>query len=274
MATRTDPAKTEIGIVPISPRIGAEVCGVDLSQPLAEDQVAAIRQALLAHHVIFFRDQPLEIEQLKRLGRSFGPLYIHSGVSGLIDHPEVLRIHADGASTYVAGEDWHSDLSCDPAPPMGSILYLQTVPGIGGDTLFANMHAAYDALSERMKAHLKGLHAVHDGARVFAAFSDPARRFPRSRHPVIQTHRETGRKAIYVNRQFTSHIEGLPRDESDALLAYLYAHCMKPRFQARFRWERHSIAFWDNRAAQHMEIWDYFPEIRSGYRVIIADEDA
>ena len=274
MATALRSSESGIAVHPLSPVIGAEISGIDLRQPLAAEDVARLRRALLDHNVIFFRDQPLDFEDMKRVGRAFGALHIHSGVAGLPDHPEIVRIHADGASKYVAGEDWHSDLTCDPVPPMGSLLCLHTVPEVGGDTAFANMYAAYESLSDRMKAHLDGLTAVHDGARVFAAFSPPDKSFPKSRHPVVRTHPETRRKALFVNKQFTAHIEGLPRDESEALLAYLHAHCAKPQFQVRFRWQKHSIAFWDNRAAQHTAIWDYFPQIRSGYRVTIAGDGA
>lgn len=273
MATLLRDSPAAITVHPLTPVIGAEICGVDLSQPLSPNDVGSLRAALLEHLVIFFRDQPLGLDDLKRVGRAFGDLHIHSGVAGLPDHPEVVRIHADGGSRYVAGEDWHSDLTCDAVPPMGSLLYLHTVPDHGGDTAFASMYAAYDALSDRMKDHLAGLFALHDGARVFAAFSPPGKTFPRTRHPVVRTHPETGRKALFVNRQFTSHIEGLARDESDALLGYLHAHCAKLAFQARFRWRPHSIAFWDNRAAQHSAIWDYFPQVRSGYRVTIAGDE-
>ncbi|MET0271119.1 MAG: TauD/TfdA family dioxygenase [Sphingomonas sp.] len=266
-------APAPITVTPLTPVIGAEIGGVDLTAPLTEATADALARALDAHLVIFFRDQPVSFEDMKRLGRAFGDLHIHSGVAGLPDHPDVVRIHADGGSRFVAGEDWHSDLTCDPVPPMGSILYLHTVPDTGGDTAFASMYAAYDGLSDRMKAHLDGLFALHDGARVFAAFSPPGKTFPKTRHPVIRTHPRTGRKAIFVNKQFTAHIEGLPRDESDALLAYLHAHCAKLQYQARFRWRPHSIAFWDNRCAQHSAIWDYFPHVRSGYRVTVAGDE-
>jgi taurine dioxygenase len=272
MATALRSSESAIAVHALTPVIGAEIAGVDLRRPLEAGEIATIRRALLDHAVVFFRDQPLDFEDMKRVGRYFGELHIHSGVPGLADHPEIVRIHADGASRYVTGEDWHSDLSCDPVPPMGSMLCLHTVPDVGGDTAFANMYAAYEALSDRLKAYLDGLYAIHDGARVFASLSPPDKVFPRSRHPIVRTHPETRRKALFVNRQFTAHIDGVPRDESEAVLTYLYAHCAKPQFQARFRWQRHSIAFWDNRAAQHTAIWDYFPRIRSGYRVTIAGE--
>ena len=265
-------ASDGIEITPLTPHLGGEISGVDLTKPLNDGQVAALRKALLDHGVIFFRDQPLDFEQLKQLGRYFGELHIHSGVAGLPEHPEIVRIHADAESKFVAGEDWHSDLTCDPVPPLGSALALHTIPPCGGDTAFASMYAAYEALSPRMKAYLDGMQALHDGARVFAAFSPPDKKFPKSEHPVVRTHPETGRKALFVNKQFTEKLLGVPKDESDAVLRFLVAHCARPEFQARFKWRQHSIALWDNRAVQHSAIWDYFPQVRSGFRVTIAGD--
>ena len=182
-------------------------------------------------------------------------------------HPEVTVIHADETSTYVAGENWHSDMTCDAEPPLGSILNLHTGPETGGDTVFSSMYAAYDALSDRMKAHLDGLKAVHDAAVGFGSITAEGMKLPHSVHPVIRTHPVTGRKAIFVNQGFTTSIEGLPADESRALLDYLFVHVQRPQFQCRFGWRPHSIAFWDNRSVQHSAIWDYFPSRRSGYRV-------
>jgi taurine dioxygenase len=163
-------------------------------------------------------------------------------------------------------------MSCDEAPPMGSILYLHTIPPVGGDTVFSNMYAAYDALSDRMKAYLEGLTAVHDAVVGFGGITPEGMKLPRHSHPVIRTHPVTGKKCIYVNRGFTTHIEGIPAIESRAILNYLYEHVQHPMFQCRFRWQQHSIAFWDNRCAQHSAIWDYFPQRRSGYRVQILGE--
>lgn len=262
-----------IEIRPLTVRIGAEVSGVDLSKPLPEAQLREVGRALAEHQVIFFRDQTLDFESHKALGRQFGPLVVHSGVAGIDGHPEIVAIHSDADSKYVAGENWHSDLTCDAAPPMGSILYLHTVPATGGDTLFASMYAVYDALSPRMKAYLDGLSAVHDGEHVYRPIvNDPAKTFPTSTHPVVRTHPVTGRKALFVNPSYVTHIVGVPKVESDAILAFLYAHVGNPNFQVRFRWTPGAVAFWDNRCTQHMAVWDYFPETRSGYRVTIGGE--
>jgi taurine dioxygenase len=255
--------------------IGAEIGNVDLSQPLDEAAFVAIREAFEAHQVIFFRDQDISIERHKELGQRFGELVAHPNDPGLEGHPEVMIIHADASSKRVAGETWHSDVSCDEEPPMGSILRLFTIPETGGDTLFASMYAAYEALSEPMKDFLQGLTAIHDGApyyrRVNALLGrqDGGRDYPRAEHPLVRTHPVTGRKAIFVNELFTTGLVGLSQAEADAILGFLFRHVQRGDFQCRFRWRKNSMAFWDNRCTQHLAIWDYFPETRSGYRVTI-----
>ena len=180
------------------------------------------------------------------------------------DDDRVRRFHFDEYSEEVSGNVWHTDQSCAPVPPLASILYNHTLPPDGGgDTLFASMYAAYDALSERMKTHLEGLTALHDGVRVFGEGT------PRATHPVVVRHPESGRKLLYVNESFTIRIEELPPAESRHLLAFLVEHCTQPEWTCRFRWRPHSIAMWDNRCAQHRAISDYLPNVRSGYRMQI-----
>jgi len=262
-----------LDVRPLTLRIGAEIHGVDLTAPLGNRVVSELHDALAEHQVIFFRDQHLDHDSHKAFGRVFGELAIHSGVSGLADHPEIVAIHADANSKNVAGENWHSDLTCNAEPPMGSILYIHTSPETGGDTLFASMYAAYDALSPRMKTYLEGMEAVHDGDHVYRPlFPDVDRRYPCSTHPIVRTHPVTGRKGLFVNSSYTTHIVGVDKLESDAILGFLYQHCANPNFQVRFRWRPHSVAFWDNRCTQHMAIWDYFPQTRSGFRVTIAGD--
>ncbi len=263
-----------ISVRPLTQRIGAEIEGVDLSVPLDARQIEAIRSALTTHQVIFFRDQAgLTNEAHKGFGRLFGELAIHSGVAGLQDHPEIVAIHADANSKYIAGEDWHSDLTADAEPPMGSILYLHTVPETGGDTLFASMTAAYQALSDKMKTYLDGLVAIHDADHVYRPlFPDLDRRYPCNDHPVVRRHPVTGDKALFVNSSYTTRIKGVSKAESDAILQYLYVHCTNPNFQVRFRWTPHAVAFWDNRCTQHLAVWDYFPQTRSGFRVTVAGD--
>ena len=214
----------------LTPTIGAEISGVDLARPLTNRQFDEIHQALMENLVIFFRDQELSVEQHKAFGARFVKLNVHPNApKGLSDHPEILVIKADESSKRVAGEAWHSDVSCDEEPPMGSILYIKQCPPKGGDTLFANMYAAYDALSDRMKAYLDGLTALHDGEQTYRGLYAnlgvaDKQTYPRAEHPVVRTHPVTGKKALYVNRGFTRFLIGVPRDESDAMLAYLYQH--------------------------------------------------
>jgi taurine dioxygenase len=264
-----------IQATPTTPHIGAEIAGIDLSRPLGNRQVDELHDALAAHQVLFFRDQQLDHDSAKAFGRHFGDLHIHPNTPGPDGHPEILPIHADANSKRVAGERWHSDVSCDPEPPLGSILYLHTVPPVGGDTLFASQYAAYEALSPRLQTYLAGLTAFHDGGPSYRATNakigvpETGRVYPSANHPVVRTHPVTGRKALYVNRGFTQRINGLPDDEARALLDFLIQHSVKPDFQVRFRWRANSVAFWDNRAVQHLAVWDYFPQVRSGFRVTI-----
>lgn len=264
-----------ITVDPVTPRVGAVVSGVDLAAPMGNQQFQEIHDALMRHEVIFFRDQEMSLDQHKDFGRKFGELDVHPGSPGPDGHPEVLIIHADEKSKFVAGGDWHSDVSCQEEPPMGSILHLHTVPECGGDTLFASAGAAYDALSDAMKAFIDPLTAVHSGEHVYRGrykhqgVDDAQKQYPKAEHPIVRTHPVTGRKSLFVNQTFTTHIPQLARKESAAVLKFLTDHIVQPQFQVRFKWDRNSVAFWDNRAVQHHAMWDYFPEVRSGFRVTV-----
>ena len=266
-----------IGVDKLTPIIGAEISGADLAEPLSNHQMDEIHRALAENSVIFFRDQQLTQEQHLAFGRNFGELHIHPAAPHAPGHEELMIIHADKDSPRANGEGWHSDVSCDTEPPMGSILYIKQTPPKGGDTLFASMYAAYEALSDRMKAYLDGLTAIHDGEDAYrgtyknTGMADKPV-YPRAEHPVVRTHPVTGRKALYVNRGFTKRLVGVPRDESAAILDYLYDHAENPLFQCRFRWQPNSIAFWDNRCVQHRAMWDYWPHTRSGFRVTVAGD--
>jgi taurine dioxygenase len=266
-----------ITVRPLTPTIGAEVLGVDLAR-LDERTFHAIRDALIEHQVIFFRDQDISVDAHKAFGARFGTLDVHPNDPGLEGHPEVMIIHADEKSKRVAGEMWHSDVSCAEEPPMGSILRMFEVPPHGGDTLFASMYAAYDALSSRMKAYLEGMTAIHEGAPYYRDVNriierdDRGKVYPVAEHPVVRTHPLSGRKALYVNSMFTTRLAGVPREESDAVLRFLFDHVQNPAFQCRFHWQKNSIAFWDNRCTQHYAVWDYYPHVRSGYRVTVRGE--
>ena len=265
-----------ITVEPVTPRIGAMISGVNLSGDLGNQQFQEIHDALMSHEVIFFRDQHMTLEQHKAFGALFGQLDVHPGSPGPEGHREILVIHADENSNHVAGDSWHSDVSCIAEPPMGSILHLNTIPeGGGGDTLFASAGAAYDALSDTLKAFLKPLTAIHAGEQVYRGrykhqgIDDSGKTYPESEHPVVRTHPVSGRKSLYVNETFTTRIPQLAQKESDAILKLLCDHIKLPQFQVRFKWQENSVAFWDNRSVQHHAMWDYFPEVRSGYRVTV-----
>lgn len=279
MATTFDRAKLDTGaldIKPLTPAIGAEIHGIDLGAPDMAHRIPEIRAALLKYGVIFFRDQDLTQEQHIAFAREFGELEVHPATPKDQPNPEVLRI-AHGPKSRGQENNWHSDVTWRAEPSLGSILMAREVPECGGDTLFANMHLAYERLSEQMKRFCEGLTAVHDIARVFSKRLDKApadlhERFPPMRHPVIRTHPETGERVVYVNTAFTSHIEGLSPKESAWLLDHLYATAKDVEIQCRFRWQTGSIAFWDNRVCQHLAVSDYFPARRVMERVTIAGD--
>jgi taurine dioxygenase len=266
-----------VSIRPLNPVIGAELHGFDLKEDLSDDEVRSIQDALNRYQVVFLRDQDITPEQHLAFGRRFGELHVHPSVRGKprSQWSELMPVHADANTGRIAGDKWHTDVSCDEKPPLASILHLTIIPESGGDTLFSSMYAAYEALSEPMKEMLGSLTATHDGA---PNYRDRARRNrendsdrvnPVAVHPVIATHPYTGRKTIYVNSVFTVRINELGEAESDAVLKFLFAHVTRPEFQCRFHWQRNSIAFWDNRAVQHYAVWDYYPAVRSGRRVTI-----
>jgi taurine dioxygenase len=262
----------------LSPVIGAEIRGVDLSKDLGNQQFQEVHDALMENLVIFFRDQEMTIEQHKAFGRRFGKLHVHPNApQELPDHPEILVIKADEKSKHVAGEVWHTDVSCDEEPPMGSILHMQVVPPDGGgDTMFANMYRAFETLSPPIQRLLESMTAIHDSAKAHGyrvkATDRADKAYPRFEHPVVRTHPVTGRKALNVNRGFTSRIVQLKQPESEALLNMLYQHIETPEFMCRFHWQPNSVAFWDNRSTQHQALFDYFPNRRYGLRVTVAGD--
>ena len=263
---------TTIQVTPLTPTIGAEIFGVDLSKPLSAAQFEEIHAALMDHLVVFFRDQHLSIEEHKAFGRRFGDLDIHP-TTRMEGHPEIIEIKADENSKYVAGEVWHSDVTCSPTPPMGSILYMHRTPDNGGgDTLFVNMYRAYETLAEPMRTMIDGLTAIHDGDRVWRGRQGKkvSGDLPRSEHPVVRVHPVTGRKALFVNPNFTERIVGMSPLESDAILDMLFRHAERDDFKCRFKWRPNSIAFWDNRCTMHLAMWDYYPQKRYGHRVTIS----
>jgi taurine dioxygenase len=258
---------------PLTPTIGAVIEGVDLAQPQSDDLIGAIRQALLKHQVIFFEDQHLSPVQHRDFAARFGDLHTHPLYPGVPEAPE-LFILDNHAGNPTDNDAWHTDVTFIETPPMASILYARLLPENGGDTLWANMKAAYEALSPTMRDFLSGLDAVHDFARGFptrgivanAAGAEKHARavaeHPPVLHPVVRTHPETGEDGLFVNYGFSERIKGLRRKESDAILNMLFDHILKPEFQVRWRWSPNAIAFWDNRVTQHYAVNDYLPARR------------
>lgn len=261
-----------ITVTPCTPHVGAEIDNIDLTPPLSNRQVEEVHDAIIAHGVIFFRNQKIDFESHERLVRYFGEPHVHVGGKGTASktipgHPAIRKQYFDANSKRVSGEEWHSDQSCAEIPPMYSVLYQEIIPpNGGGDTTFASAYKAYEELSPSMKAYLEGKTATHDGARGFDKNADT---YPVSVHPVVIRHPESGRKALFVNREFTSHINEVSAGESRGILEFLYDHIARPHWNMRFRWTPHSIAFWDNRCTQHYAIWDYWPNVRSGYRMFV-----
>ncbi|ABC63045.1 TauD/TfdA dioxygenase family protein [Erythrobacter litoralis] len=266
----------KLDIRPLTPAIGAEIHDIDLGAGDVGDSIPAIRAALLKFGVIFFRDQDLTQDQHIAFARHFGKLEVHPATPRDQPNPEVLRI-AHGPKSRGQENNWHSDVTWREKPSLGSILLAREVPEVGGDTLFANMHLAFERLSPKMREFCEGLTAVHDISRVFAKRlgktpEELHEKYPPMRHPVIRTHPETGERVVYVNNGFTSHIEGLSPDESRWLLDHLYKTAWDVEIQCRFRWKAGSIAFWDNRVCQHLAVSDYFPAKRVMERVTIAGD--
>ena len=268
--------------VPVSPAIGAELLGIDLSQDLSDEAIDEIRQALLDHLVIFFRNQSVTPSQQIAFSQRFGELSFYPFVSGLPDYPEIVEVRKEPDETTNFGGLWHTDTSYLPIPPLGSLLYALEVPPSGGDTLFANMYMAYDALSDTMKDLLVGLHGVNSAERGSAASTrvDRIRDNPKkaneivttATHPLVRTHPETGRKALYCSDAHTMHIEGMTLEESQPILRYLYRQQQRPEFSCRFQWTPGALAFWDNRAAQHNALNDYHGHRRVLHRVTLAGD--
>ncbi|MEN3271791.1 MAG: taurine dioxygenase [Actinomycetota bacterium] len=237
-----------------------------------------VQRAYADHSVLVFRDQDLTPTGLLDVGKRLGEPHVHPAAPSLDEHPEVMIIHADERSRVAAGEGWHTDVSCDERPPATTILWVQELPPTGGDTLFASSAAAYETLSETMQAFLAPLTARHESSHVYGGRyggkEEDSRDgvYPSSNHPVVRTHPVTGRKALYVNRAFTTRINELNRNESAAILSFLYGFQEDELFQCRVRWEPNTVTMWDNRVVQHRAMWDYFPQTRHGLRVSIVGE--
>lgn len=258
---------------------GAEVLGVNLAN-LSNSDMEAVRQAYVDHGVIFFRDQSITPDEHIAFARRWGDIVINKFFTPS-ENPEIAEVRKEKEQTTNIGGGWHTDHSYDPDPAMGSILVARHVPDEGGDTLFASMYAAYDALSPGLKKTLEGMRAVHSVSRVFGSggfyqASDQGKgmktaspEIPEVTHPVVITHPESGRKALYVNPGFTLRFDGWTDQESQPLLDFLFAHASRPEFTCRFRWADGSVAFWDNRATWHYATNDYHGHERLMHRITI-----
>jgi len=254
-----------IRVVPVTAALGADIHGLDLSQPLDDETVTLIRRALVDHLVLFFRDQkPLSVDEHVRFGRYFGEIDMPLFRTKSSERPEVLVL--DQVAPKGEGADsWHADNTYMETPPMGSILQARILPPVGGDTCFASMYAAYEALSEPMRNFLDGLEAVHSLEQMVErtrhvagrTLRDSLSQWPPVRHPVVRVHPESGRKLLNVNANWTAEFADMRRAESDALLRFLFEHIKSPEFQVRLRWNVSDVAFWDNRAVQHYAVADY-----------------
>jgi alpha-ketoglutarate-dependent taurine dioxygenase len=259
---------TSIEVQPLTGALGAEIHGPDLNADLDDATVAAIRRALLDHCVVFFRDQRFDADRHKALARRFGEIFIHPNYKGTGPDPEIVDIRREPGDLRIVGEEWHTDTTMMPEPPMGAILYAIEVPPFGGDTLFANQYLAYESLSDGMKRLLESLRAVHSDRKVAGPQAglnayratkvreDAAWQETASVHPVVRTHPETGRRLLFVNHSYTIRFDGMTEAESAPLLGYLLDHGHRPEFTCRFRWAAGSVAFWDNRCVKHLAVHD------------------
>ncbi|WP_416897794.1 MAG: TauD/TfdA dioxygenase family protein [Minwuia sp.] len=283
--TATDSA-APFQLRPVTPSVGAEVSGIDLTESLDEKAVAALRAALIEHGVLFFRDQPVTPDHQVAFARRFGHVPKVPDSMFLVHeanpHVSVLLNDADRPPTV---NNWHSDYSFAPLPDFASVLRSVVVPDCGGDTVWAGMFAAWDGLPDRMQQHLDGLTATHDFMKLYerpvkkrlwegerGRLMEAARReFPPVSHPVVRPHPESGRKALFVNESFTRHIDGMSEQESRHLLAFLFEHCKAPEFQVRFRWSPDCVAMWDNRSVIHYAVADFHPARRLMHRVTVLE---
>lgn len=260
-------------VEPQSPCLGAVLRGVDLGKPMDAPLVAEIERALVEYKVLFFRDQDISQAEHAAFARHFGELEVHPFLPPG-ETPEVIRFAKDEETVGVEN-NWHSDVSWREVPSLGSVLRAHSVPSVGGDTLWTDMEAVYEGLDDDLRQAIEGRYAIHDFVHTFGmglSEEERARKrqeFPPARHPIVRTHPVSGRRSLYVNSIFTRNVEGLSEDESRDLLARLYHEIEVPEYQVRFRWERDSVAFWDNRSTQHYASSDYWPRERVMERLTI-----
>lgn len=269
-----------IEVTPLSRSVGAEIHNVDISRGVSDEQFSEVRQAFHDHGVIFLRDQDITPEQHIAFAERWGRININRFFERVDDYPQIAMVRKEPDQKANIGGSWHTDHSYDVSPALGSILYAKEVPSIGGDTLFSSMYAAYDALSDGLKSTLEGLKAVHSSRHVFGPDANRGEDYNErlhskelatqdAVHPIVITHPDSGRKALYVNPGFTLHIDGWTMEESEPLLNYLYQHAVKPEFTCRYVWSKGSVGFWDNRATWHLALNDYHGERRVMHRITV-----
>ena len=273
---------TPFEIHPVAGSIGAELRGIDLAKDLPDETVAQIRQALLDHLVIFARDQDLPPDRFLAFARRFGQPVEYPFIKGIEGFPEIIEVAKLEHERVNFGGVWHSDTTYLEQPPMGSMLVSREIPPQGGDTMFANQYLAYETLSDGLKTMLADLRGVSSSAkadvtrtredRVRSDGTAKAREPLEAVHPVVRTHPETGRKALYVNTAHTIRFDGMTEEESAPLLNYLFQHQIRPEFTCRFRWSQGAVAFWDNRCAQHYPVNDYHGYRRIMHRITLAGD--
>ncbi len=259
--------------------VGTYVTNCDLASQLGDDQVNSLKQALGAYGVLFFRNQDLSPEQHIALAECFGKININRFFPKVPDHPQIAEVRKEPTQQLNIGAKWHTDHSYDQIPAMGSILVSRVTPKRGGDTVFANMFLAYDHLSDGLKATVNQLNAVHSSRHVFGSGVEGSERFSNADnatqdtiHPMVISHPISGRKALYVNPEFTIGIDGWNKEESTPLLEMLYRHATRPEFTHRYKWRPGSVAFWDNRATWHCALNDYPTETRLMHRITVEGE--
>lgn len=271
----------------IAGSLGAEITGVNLAEPLPPEVLAEVRQALLDHLIIFFRNQDMTPDRLLTFARNWGEIHRHPYYTGLPDYPDVLELSKKPGDKRNFGGDWHTDQMFTPRPALGTMLWAKKVPEAGGDTLFTNQYLAYETLSDGMKkliANIRGMcvgdkkrngqsRAANAAATISMKTTEPPPDMPRvSAHPLVRTHPETGRKSLYIGGH-VHYLENMTEEESAPLINYLYNHSQRPEFTCRFRWEEGSLAFWDNRCTMHFAINDYPPDTRVMHRVTVCGDE-
>ncbi len=266
-ARLASPSYQHIGVSPRGATLGAEISGVSLSGDLTDEVIAELRRALLDYKVVCFRDQEITAADHVAFARRFGELEVHPFLPGSGEFPELVRFEK-GADTGGFENGWHHDVTWREVPSMGAILRAIQVPPTGGDTLFSDMTAAYEGLDLDLRNRIDDMTAVHDYLGAFGNVvpddkkTEMREQYPTVEHPVVRTHPETGRRLLFVNAYFTTHIVGLPESESDALLRTLVSQASIAEYQYRVRWEPNTVVFWDNRSVQHYAASDYFPDVR------------